>query len=88
MKQMLKEWQIEKSEKMSKKAKSGCKQMLKGLQNEDGDNLQKSENADFRGQPSSYLCMNNPAAENALSASADVGRFMFKASTSFIIFDD
>ncbi|GBN55307.1 hypothetical protein AVEN_58562-1 [Araneus ventricosus] len=32
--------------------------------------------------------MNNPAAENARSASADVGRIVFKASPSFIIFDD
>ncbi|GBN50473.1 hypothetical protein AVEN_104369-1 [Araneus ventricosus] len=50
MKQKMKEFQIQESEEMSKKAKSGCKQMLKGLQNEDGDNLQKIENADFRGQ--------------------------------------
>ncbi|GBM65858.1 hypothetical protein AVEN_248041-1 [Araneus ventricosus] len=32
--------------------------------------------------------MNNPAAENALSASADVGGIIFKASPSFIIFDE
>ncbi|GBM14033.1 hypothetical protein AVEN_209930-1 [Araneus ventricosus] len=32
--------------------------------------------------------MNNPAAENVLSASADVGGIVFKASPSFIIFDD
>ncbi|GBM82298.1 hypothetical protein AVEN_70108-1 [Araneus ventricosus] len=50
MKQKMKEFQTQESEKMSKKAKSGCKEMLKGLQNEDGDNLQKIENADFRGQ--------------------------------------
>ncbi|GBN85840.1 hypothetical protein AVEN_162472-1 [Araneus ventricosus] len=50
MKQKMKEFQTQESEKMSKKAKLGCKQMLKGLQNEDGDNLQTTENADFRGQ--------------------------------------
>ncbi|GBN35584.1 hypothetical protein AVEN_183897-1 [Araneus ventricosus] len=32
--------------------------------------------------------MNNPAVENAVSASADVGGIVFKASPSFIIFDD
>ncbi|GBO26142.1 hypothetical protein AVEN_229889-1, partial [Araneus ventricosus] len=32
--------------------------------------------------------MNNPAAENALSASPDVVGIVFKASPSFIIFDD
>ncbi|GBO09306.1 hypothetical protein AVEN_20677-1 [Araneus ventricosus] len=32
--------------------------------------------------------MNNPAAENALSTSADGGRIAFKTSPSFIIFDD
>ncbi|GBM03585.1 hypothetical protein AVEN_203161-1 [Araneus ventricosus] len=31
--------------------------------------------------------MNNPAAENAISASADIGGIVFKALPSFIIFD-
>ncbi|GBN00087.1 hypothetical protein AVEN_225980-1 [Araneus ventricosus] len=34
------------------------------------------------------FAMNNPAAENTLSASADVGGIVFKASSNFIIFDD
>ncbi|GBN00913.1 hypothetical protein AVEN_8383-1 [Araneus ventricosus] len=32
------------------------------------------------------IVINNPAAENALSAPADVGGIVFKASPSFIIF--
>ena len=32
--------------------------------------------------------MNIPAAENTLSASTDVGGFVFKASLNFIIFED
>ncbi|GBN79022.1 hypothetical protein AVEN_218254-1 [Araneus ventricosus] len=32
--------------------------------------------------------VNNPAAENALSASTDIGGMVFKVSPRFLIFDD